>query len=394
MIRRICLIVNYNLYESKRHFTQKLADALRRQNIETMIIDMEEKSLKADTGKKIQDFHPDLTCSFNSILPISQGKYLWDIIKIPHLSILVDPALYSAHLATSPYSLMSCVDLFDLELLETSGVKSAFFWPHAIEKDLEEQHQKERIYDVVFLGSCYDHDTLRRQWRGDHDEEYNKMMDNAIELTLGDNKTCLVEALLIALNQSSLKPANNDFLRMFSYLDHYTRGRDRIELIQSIKNVPVHIFGTLSNDIGIETMGWGHYVGRQANVTIHPAVTYQESLEILKQSKICLNSMPFFKNGTHERIFASLACGAVPLTSDNLFMQEHFKPNEELLLYQSGNWDAVEPAIVDLIHNESKRKAVAAAGCQKVLKEHTWDTRVTQLLEALAQKLPLVTKAS
>lgn len=386
-MQKICLIVNYNLYESKRHFTQKLAEAMHRQGIETMIIDMEEKSLKAETGKQIQNFHPDITCSFNSILPISQGKFLWDIIQIPHLSILVDPALYSANLATSPYSLISCVDLLDLDLLKSSGVKSAFFWPHAIEKELGEESSQERIYDVVFLGSCYDHDSLRRQWRADHDEEYNKMMDQAIELVLGDNKTCLAEALLIALNQSKLKPASSDFLQMFAYLDHYTRGRDRVELIRSIKNVPVHIFGTMSNDLGIETMGWGHYIGRQENVHLHPQVTYQESLNILKQSKICLNSMPFFKNGTHERIFASLACGAVPLTSDNLYIQEHFKPNENLLIYQSGQWDAVEPAIAELLNNETKRKEIAAAGRQKVMAEHTWDNRVSELRLRVPQVL-------
>src|ERR1700728_697767 len=104
MFRRFCFFVNYNLYESKRYFTEKLAEALNRRGIETRIIDVNESALGGQTINSLKRFSPDITLSFNSLLPISENKYLWDVLQIPHLAILVDPAIYSIQLAYSPFS--------------------------------------------------------------------------------------------------------------------------------------------------------------------------------------------------------------------------------------------------------------------------------------------------
>ena len=75
MLRRVCLITNYNLYESKRHFTQKLAEALNRKNIQTQIIDVQEDVLSANSISEITRFNPELTCSFNTLLPFPKKNF-------------------------------------------------------------------------------------------------------------------------------------------------------------------------------------------------------------------------------------------------------------------------------------------------------------------------------
>ena len=226
-IKRVCLIVNYNLYESKRYFTDKLAQALERKGIEVNIIDVKEGVIGAEVISTITRFRPDLTCSFNSLLPISKTKFLWDFLEKPHLSILVDPVLYSMNLVASPFSIISCVDRFDTEAVRAFPFNNVFFWPHAVEKDLDGKGNSSKEYDVVFLGSCYDYESLRASWRQQNTEAINKILDDAIDLVLSDSKMPIANALAQAWNASKQDPTGFDFMGLYYYIDTYTRGKSR-----------------------------------------------------------------------------------------------------------------------------------------------------------------------
>ncbi|MBS4169008.1 glycosyltransferase [Parachlamydia sp. AcF125] len=390
MLSRICLLTNYNLYESKRHFTQKFAEALNRHHIETKIIDANEGPIGADIISAIQRFDPHLTCSFNSMMPLSQNRYLWDLLEIPHLSILVDPAIYSVSLTNSPYSILSCVDRNDVNSMKEYHFDRIFFWPHAVEKELGLEPEQKKEFDVVFFGSCYDYESLRASWRQRNPEALNVILDDAIDMVFSNNQISLADALVNAWNRSFQDAEGIDFTTLFYYLDMYTRGKDRVELIRSIKDVPVHIFGELSQDNAVGVLGWQQYLANQSNVTIHPSVSFPQSFDILKKSKISLNSMPFFRDGTHERVFTSLCCGAVPVTSESTYLRESFKEGKHLFYYQSKHWNEVQDKIHSLLADEPKRQAINQQGKELVLSDHTWDKRVEQLklaIEPFLEKL-------
>ena len=382
-LRKVCLIVNYNLYESKRYFTAKLAEAMERKGMEVNIIDVNEGVIGAEVITAITRFRPDLTCSFNSLLPISKSKFLWDFLETPHWSIIVDPVIYSMNLIASPYSILSCVDRFDVEAVRAFPFENVFFWPHAVERELDGKGDKHKEYDVVFLGSCYDYESLRVSWRQQNSEHINKILDDSIDLVLSDPSVPIAQALVKAWNASGKDPAGFDFMGLYYYIDNYTRGKDRVELIRSIKDAHVHVFGELSKDNAVGLLGWQPYLASMRNVTVHPSVNFDQALEILRKSKISLNSMPFFKNGSHERVFTALGCGALPITNENIFWRENFKENEEIVFFSSNHWDAVNDKINNYLSNEKSRKAIVKKGAAKVLKEHTWDKRVEQLLALL-----------
>lgn len=386
MLKRICMIVNYNLYESKRHFTQKLAEAMERKGFIVKVIDTKGQIFNVND---IVRFQADISCSFNSSFPNPNQQYFWDLIEIPHVSFLVDPAIYSIKLTNSKYSVLSCVDRFDCQSIKNYNFENVFFWPHAIERELKAEENQERPYDVVFLGSCHDYENLRLHWQEVYSPLVSRILDYAIEIALSDQNIPLMQALVTAWGESGISPEGVDFARLFYYLDQYTRGVDRVELIRSIKDAQVHVFGDLMIEEPVYKRSWSYYLKDQSNVTIHPAVPYQESLQILKQSKVSLNSMPFFKDGTHERVFGSLACGALPVTSYSTYLHENFPENKEMLYYKPSHWSEVNDQIMSFLTDEKKRKAVVMNGRKNVMAHHTWDNRVDQLLQELP---PILTK--
>lgn len=382
MIKSICHIVNYNLYETKRYFTQKLHEACLRKGIKSFIVDTPDGVLEISSIEKIIRERPDFTCSFNSLLPMPNGQFLADQLCTPHLAFLVDPPIYVMDLIKSPYCMVSCVDRFDCDVVKAAGFPNVFFFPHAIDRELATDPGRKRSLDVVFLGSCYDYENLRKEWQQKYPPEVAKVIENAIDISLSGHLKTFIQALVEAWNGSGLDPAGFDFKDLCFYVDNYVRGWDRVSLVRAIKDVPVHIYGGLwDNEMMVK--GWDYYLKGQKNVIVNPAVSFDQSLEILKDSKISLNSIPFFRNGSHERIFNGLAAGAVVVTTDNLYVKEQFSEEEGIVLYEHKRWDQVNESIDEYLKHEGKRHDVVLKGQNKVLKSHTWDNRVELLQETL-----------
>lgn len=380
LIDRVCLLVNDNLYGSKRHFTQKLAEALTRHEVAVKVIDAEGGSLGIAKIHEIEDFKPTLTASFNSFLPLPNGKFLWDILKIPHLSFLVDPALYSASLTDSPYSLLACVNRNDVAAVQSYGFEEVFFWPHAVEREMA-VGEGERPYDVVLLGSCYDYEGLRDYWETELPHEVSAVLNAAAGLVFSDQKISLAEALVQCWGVAHLETERVDFEMLFYYLDYYIRGMDRVELVRAIEGAKVHIFGEMATDHRAFKKGWEHYCGDRSNVKIHPSISFAEIEGILQKSKVCLNSMPFFRDGTHERVFAGLACGAAVLSSESRYLREVFGERQGVAFYDSDHKESIDATVQRLL--AVGRKEEALVGRAIVMQDHTWDARVGELLRVL-----------
>jgi spore maturation protein CgeB len=382
-VQEIWFIVNYNLYESKKYFTEKFGQALQRRGIRVKIFDYQ---LLGEEHLLPQGFHlkpPDLICSFNRAKPNPKtGKFFWEVAKVPYLWLLVDPAYYVKDYFKTDFSMISCVDLGDYELIrQRFGFENVFFFPHAVEKDLAPLEKQERPYDVVFIGTCYDPVNLKEYWKKKYTAPVVTLMEAAIEESLSNSQCPFWKVVEEEVERQKLNLRFEDLQDIVKNVDDYLRGYDRWKLILSIKSAKVHVFG--GTCWGEDVKGWPHYFRDCPNVVIHPAIPFKETLEVLKKSKISLNSMPFFKNGTHERIFTGTACGNLVVTTDNLWIREHYSEGEELLLYQPKHWEEIDEKVDYYLNREEERVQIAKKGREKTLQNHTWDHRVAQLLEVI-----------
>jgi spore maturation protein CgeB len=358
---RIAVITKFNLYESKRHFALKLAEALERQGAEVLFLDLDDGFSHEDL-KAFLDFKPRFSLSFNTSVKDAKGKFMWDYLKVPHLSILVDPPVYNLDLIESPYSLISCVDKGDVAFLKSRGFEKVFFLPHAVEKDLFLSPEVERPYDVVFLGSCYDYEASLEQ------------LPPIAGKILAETDLSFTDAIL---KHAPERITDLDFV--FA-IDNYIRGKERADLIRSIKDATVHLYGDIGWQKQAKARPWQEILGGQPNVVFHPSVSYQESLEILKKSKLSLNSMPFFKNGTHERLFAGLAAGSLPMTLPNLWTEENFKPAE------IGIIRSLNSQVNEWLSHAPLRYSMVQEGQKKVQAYHTWDQRAKTIINEILTK--------
>ena len=382
MIKRIDLFMPpISHYGDLNFMTKDLFQALKRKGVNTRLL-VAQKDNPIPFLESVFIDPPECSLSFNGLLPDEKGIFFCDLIKIPHVAFLVDSPNPYVALTRSPLSIISCPDLFSCTFFEGLNFKNVFFLPPGVNKEITPDPKLKRKFDVVLFASCIDYESLRNSWKEKYSKPLCDALDDAAERTLSDKITPYMEAFAEALNvqmgkTNSIDPQKINLLEILNDLEDYIRGKDRVQLVQSIKDAKVDIFGADSST-------WEKYLGKKyPNIICHDPVPYEESLEIMKQSKIMLNSCPQIKNGGPESLFAGMACEALVITNENIFARKHFEEGKDLSYYQHNQLNKVNALVNSYLADEAKREMVAKNGRKKVMAAHTWDHRVDTLLEAL-----------
>ncbi|MCB1134857.1 MAG: glycosyltransferase [Chlamydiia bacterium] len=357
------------------HFTEKLAEAFLRAGVSCRTFTGGKEDQKRLIAELVDDA-PDFTVAFNGLLPDEEGRFLCDHLEIPHVAWLVDSPQHFFPLAKSPLTLVGCDDRINCQLFKELGASQTLFLPHAIERDALLLHEQDRPYDVVFLGSLYDPNVIRAEWQARFSKEQGKAIEQAAERLLAEEGLPASRALIEELERQGISCASSDFIEMMDLTERYMRGKDRCDLLRSIRRPITHIFGD-----AVVGESWSKVFGDTSNLRMHPPLSYQQALETMRKSKVVLNSCPRIRHGGHERICAGLASGALVLTQANPFLRKAFTQGRDIAFYEHKALSGVDDQICHYLEHEEARRALAEAGQANVKAGHTYDVRVREILE-------------
>lgn len=388
MLNRIdFILIPKTQYGVLNHFLEKLYEAFTRHGVEGRIL---KSGNPTELFESLTNSPPQLTLSFNGMPRYEPDRLLCDLFHTPHLSCLVDPFYRFPYLQQSPYSIIACDDKIGCQLLKTGGFNHSLFLPHAVEREACIETTDERIYDITMLASFIHHNAIYKSWKNELPDFLCDALDETIEAVFSDGHVSFIEAFLTAYDQQRFSPEwfppDQDILsKLLEHLELYIKAKDRIDLLRSITDIPIHIFGNI--------VGPDHWQQKfkksQPNLIFHDSVDYSEAMQIMRQSKILLNSAIKNQQGAHERIFTGMACGALVVTNETEYMLEHFVDGKDVILFKHSQLEKCSNQIRDLLSNENKRRQIAENGREAIKKAHTWDHRVEMLLE----KLPPILKS-
>ncbi|MDF1672054.1 MAG: glycosyltransferase [Vicingaceae bacterium] len=110
----------------------------------------------------------------------------------------------------------------------------------------------------------------------------------------------------------------------------------------------------------------------------------QEKAKAFSSAKIVLNNLhPAVINGVNKRMFEIPACGGFQITSHRDAINELFEVGKEIITYK--NFKDLKMKIDYYLDpkNDEERKKIMEAGYNKVMKEHTYENRLTQLINTV-----------
>ncbi|RDU21892.1 glycosyltransferase family protein [Anaerosacchariphilus polymeriproducens] len=255
------------------------------------------------------------------------------------------------------------------------------FVPHGgIGQDRIEEYKNRKI-DVLFLGS-YENPKKKLEYTERIPNGMRELIVDTCKILETKTQWTMEQALLYQLEMRQLKMTNSDMSEIMSdlvFIDEYIRAYYRDKVIRTLgeNGVTVEVYGN----------GWEEFDGNQTDfIHIHESVSYMESLELMGQAKIVLNVMPWFKKGSHERVFTTMMNGALCMTDRSEYLEEVFTDKKELVFYDLKEVEKLPGLIQEYLNQNEKAKEIALAGKEKSEADHTWKKRGQELLDWIVEE--------
>lgn len=387
-------VLFYSGVESFNYFTDRIAEELKKRGNECFILDLRDMNLpgshsfEAFTG--FLSVRADAAIGFDG-LGLKEDLFieLWDSMNTRAVNILMDhPLRFHPTMMKHPKNYIQfCCDRHHVEYVRKyfkEYVTEVQFMPHAGtytgEIDLEDYEN--RPYDVLFSGTYYEPEGYLRQideqFAGNNllREFYYNLSKSMIEnpgFTTEGAVADLVERMQLNVTGEQLRT----MMACAEPIDWMARMYYRGKVIETIANAGI--------DLWLLGRGWENHpsAGLKNVHIIHDRVPFEETLPVMKKARINLNVMPWFKDGTHDRIFNILLQGSLVLTDTSKWLEEHLPAGESVAYYNLNHLSELPQMIMHYLQHPEEAKKMIRKGFEIVKIHDTWENIVNQIEESV-----------
>lgn len=315
------------------------------------------------------------------------GRSMWDALQIPSYNIVVDHPMYYHHFlekVPSNYHHIS-IDRNHEKYMRRffPEIENGPFLPLAgtqLYKDRSNVPISHRRYDVVMVGNYCIPQTFEK-YITRIDEEYTAfyygMIDELFAKPWRTVEEVAQEHLLREIGEvpeEELKKA----MASLTFIDLYVRYTFRGRAVQELADagIKVHVFGD----------GWDRLECKHPeNLILMNNLDSEGCLKKLRQTKLSLNVMPWFKDGAHDRIFNTMLNGAVCLTDSSIYLDDILEDQKNSAIYSLSEMEKLPEIAGALLEDVDKMQSIADSGYQLAQEGHTWAHRAG-VLHKLVEK--------
>lgn len=353
--------------ESLNHFSDELSDQLRLLGHDTYIAD-----LCGSQNTMVPDKMFDAAICYDCIGTFTDED-IYDTKGIPVVNILMDHPMSFDYCMKSPplkYIQLSPDENHVQYAKHFFGLKNVFFMPHmaSMAAPFTKKSFEEKKISVLFpgsMGSCNDiYREISDRWQSESSKllvletlEYlldhpETTLEDALQKCLMDKNMILPDALIALLLKRS--KAVDVFVRM------YFRGLAINQIVKA--GIPVTVVGG----------GWSEFwKNKPGNVVIAPSTNFSGIFSYMEDAQITLNVMPWFKAGSHDRIFNALMHYSCPVTDPSSWLLKNFKADQECVYYSLKHLDELPGIIYKLLNCPEFQQSIIENGRKKVENNYT-----------------------
>ncbi len=313
-----------------------------------------------------------------------ETENLWEFFRIPYLNILMDhPFHYEKPLRNAPETaVVLCTDRNHVKYIRRffRNIHQVDFLPHAgVELHCKHKPIAERGIDVLYAGALpiYTVAKMIPDLSSIREVDGEDMMQSVLsDLVHNPQKTteqAIEEYVKSKRNDVSDERLQEIIVKM-RFVDSYATSFFREQAVRILveSGVQVTAYGT----------GWN-----QCEWSDNPHLTYggkvlaPQILPLMNDSKIVLNTMTWFKAGSHDRVFNGMLAGAAVVTDDSTYMRREFTDGRELVMFSLQDLATLPERVFDLFGHISHTQEMADCGYHAASERHTWKNRAEYLVE-------------
>ncbi len=401
MINARKVVIFKGIIDSLDAFAEELSIGFQKEGVDVLMVNVNDLHYFQDKlFDKINEYvsHKDTFVIFmNSVGmlmdDISGGNY-WNKSGVKCFDILADPPFFYHNAIESGIENVTfvCVDREQAEYINryygegsdynkrTGRVRKSLYMPLAgvTAQNTNLTPYKDRYYDVIFTGSIIDYEDIDTQLDS-LDDTLKTMWQVVYQYICEDTSLTIERAIRKCMKDYSLNITNehiHQIILLFKRMDSVIRAKFRQEVIKTVvdSGIRIDVFGD----------GWDiikERLGSPNNLITHNIVSYRESVELMNQSKLAINVMPWFKDGFHDRIATAMLNGCVSITDTSGYISDNYMDKKDIVIYDLNNLSALPDIIRELLKNENHNtERIAMAGKEKASKIDTWSNRAKWFL--------------
>lgn len=383
------IIYFVGVYDTLDLFTDKLKEAFEAMGYGTFVYDarMEAQSKMALLALLDETDTQFAAVTFNNLgynLDLADGRNLWEAYEIPYINILMDhPFHYEKPLSRAPKtSIVLCTDRNHVKYIRRyfKNVSQTDFLPHAgVELGGRPKPLTERGIDVLYAGALPIYTVA-------------KMIPDLSSIPEVDGEAMAQEVLseLVHYPYKTTEEVIEDYLRTQRNDISETRIREIIVQMRFIDSYATSFFREQAVRILVENgirvtaygVGWN-----QCDWSDNPYLDYRgkvlapQILPLMNDAKIVLNTMTWFKAGSHDRVFNGMLAGAAVVTDDSTYLRREFTDGKELVMFSLPELGTLPERVFDLFGHMQSTQQMADCGYRAAKENHTWKTRAEYIKE-------------
>lgn len=421
-----------NAVETLGYFSEQMALEMEQLGMDIYFIDYDDmfesiEGLRHFAGKGNTAF---LTFNFiglsgEDIFLNEVGGYLWEEYEMPYLNILVDHPLYyhSRLLKASSDMTVFCIDRehvsyirrfypdIRVRFLPTAGNVKLGGEMRRVSNgargltgnsdgyryqdyDAVWNYERELIpyenrkYDMVFTANYVPLQNLYRKFY-ELEPEYEKFYRDILEDLLAkpeQSVDAVMERHIVEelgeVSERDRRAAMSGMVLIDLCARTYFRGKIIQELAAA--DIRVHVFGA----------GWELLECKKPQNIIKNGCQVDSGVcvDAMRNARIALNIMPWFKDGAHDRIFTAMLQKTVSLTDDSRYLREEFKDGEDIAFYSLGNLKELPDQVRLLLENSQEAVRIAENGYRQAIAKHTWRERAREIAEQVISNTNIIKK--
>ena len=405
-IRKIIFIKN--AVETLGYFSEQIALELERNGYETCFIDYERMYESMDEMLHFLEREETALVTFNfiglrgeSVFQTESGRSIWQEENLPILNILVDHPLYyhSCLKEAGERMRVFCVDREHVGYVRRfyPGVKVEFLplagnelfvsqkdGEHGIHRTHCEDVPEpvlygQRTFDLVFAANYVSMEMLEEKVKA-LDDDYRIFYRRITEDLIADPAQSVDAVMerhirneLGAVPEEQLCAAMSGMI----WIDLFIRSYFREKVVQTLADagIIVRVFGADWEKI--------HCKKPQNVRTSGGKVNSAACVQAMRDARIALNVMPWFKDGAHDRVFTAMLQGTAALTDDSRYLREECRDGENICFYSLRALEQLPDRVVSLLEDPVRMAELAERGYRMAEKRHRWKKRAGLLMQAL-----------
>lgn len=218
-------------------------------------------------------------------------------------------------------------------------------------------------------------------------EVFRNICYEAISLIMENQDLSPQEAVLAYLDAVGVGCNEEEALELefvYQHVEDYMRNCCREKLVCELAE----------NDIKVTVTGKGWerlQCSKPENIVVlsEEGIEIQEAVEYIAKSKVCLNLLPSYPQGLHERLLTAMLNHTICVAVYNHYASQLFPEDEAVLYYKFGQEENLTEKIKAVLVDDALGERVTERAYELVKGKHTWEQRAHDIIALGKQIQPM-----